>query len=185
MMLAAQFQVTEEGGAYLCIVRALVFEGSVFAYNPTMYEAEWVPVHGLVNDLTWAEERSALALANYVPCIPAEAAQITRLRVHRIVSCPDDSSMLEEEEVWHPKPQTTDTEPEQEEESEDGARQTDPEEGAEPNRRQCPQDREAIMEGLEGLAYDDLGLDSDTMVMGADGLHYPCVVRLPTPCLTP
>ena len=31
MMLAAKFWVMEEGGAYLCIVRALVFEGSVFA----------------------------------------------------------------------------------------------------------------------------------------------------------
>ena len=79
MMPAAQFQVTEEGGAYLCIVRALVFKGSVLVYNPTMNEAEWVPVHGLANDLTWAKERSAVALANYVPCIPVEAAWIARL----------------------------------------------------------------------------------------------------------
>ena len=34
MMPAAQFWVTDEGGAYLCIMRALVFEGSVLAYNP-------------------------------------------------------------------------------------------------------------------------------------------------------
>ena len=39
MMLVAQFWVTEEGGAYLYIARALVFEGSVLAYNPTMNEA--------------------------------------------------------------------------------------------------------------------------------------------------
>ena len=64
MMLAAQFWVMEEGGAYLCIARALVFEGSVLAYNPTMNEAEWVPVCSLTNDLTWAEERSAVALVN-------------------------------------------------------------------------------------------------------------------------
>ena len=51
VMPAAQFWVTEEGGAYLCTVRALVFEGSVLAYNPTMNEVEWVPVCGLANDL--------------------------------------------------------------------------------------------------------------------------------------
>ena len=76
--------------------------------------------------------------------------------------------MLEEEEAQHPKLQTTDTEPERGEESEDRARQTDPEEEAEPNRRQCPWDWEAVMEGSEGLAYDDPQLDSDAIVMGAD-----------------
>ena len=69
VMPAAQFQVMEEGGDYLCIARALVFEGSVFAYNPTMNEAQWVPVHSLANDLTWAKERSTVALVNYVPHI--------------------------------------------------------------------------------------------------------------------
>ena len=99
MMPVAQFWVTEEGGAYLCIAIDLVFEGSVLAFNPTRNKAEWVPVCGLANDLTWAEERSAVALANYVPCIPAEVAQITRLGAHQIVSCPNNSSMLEEEEA--------------------------------------------------------------------------------------
>ena len=121
-----------------------------------MNKAEWVPGHSLANDLTWVEERSTVVLANYVPRITAEAAWITRLGAHQIVSCPDDSSMSEEEEVWHPKPQTTDTEPKQEEESEDGARQTDPEEEAEPNRQRHLWDSEAIMERSEGLAYDDL-----------------------------
>ena len=79
MMPAAQFWVMDERRAYLCIVRALVFEGSVLAYNPAMNEAEWVPVRGLTNDLIWAEERSAVVLANYVPCILMEVAQITRL----------------------------------------------------------------------------------------------------------
>ena len=36
VMLVAQFWVMEEGGAYLCTVRALVFEGSILAYNPTI-----------------------------------------------------------------------------------------------------------------------------------------------------
>ena len=78
VMLATQFWVTEEGGAYLCVVRGLVFEGSVFAYNPTMNKAEWIPVRGLTNDLTWAEERSTMALVNYVLCAPAEVAQIAK-----------------------------------------------------------------------------------------------------------
>ena len=103
VMPAAQFQVTEEGGAYLCTVRALVFQGSILAYNPALNEAEWVPAHSLANDLSWAEERSAVALANYVPCAPAEAAQIARLGAGRIVSCPGNSSSTsaEEEEAWH------------------------------------------------------------------------------------
>ena len=155
MMPAAQFQVTDEGGAYLCIVRALVFKGNVLAYNPAMNEAEWIPVCSLTNDLTWAEERSAVALANYVPHIPAEVAWIARLGAHQIVSCTDDSSTLEEEEVQHPKLQTTDTEPEQGEESEDGARQTDHEEEVEPNRWWHLHDWETVMEVSEGLAYDD------------------------------
>ena len=78
MMLAAQFWVMEEGGAYLCTARALVFKGSILAFNPTLNEAEWVPAHGLANDLSWAEERSAVALVNYVPRAPVEVARITR-----------------------------------------------------------------------------------------------------------
>ena len=168
VMLAAQFWVTDKGGTYLCIARALVFEGSVLAYNPAKNKAEWVPVHGLANDLTWAKERSAIALANYVPHIPEEEARITRLGARRIVSWPDNSSTLKEEEAQHPKPQTMDTEPEWAEESEDGARQTEPEEGAEPNRQWHSQDWKTVMEGLEGLAYDDPRLDSNAMVMGVD-----------------
>ena len=79
VMPAAQFWVTDEEGAYLCIARALVFKGSVLVYNPAMNKVEWIPVCSLTNDLTWAKERSAVALVNYVPCIPVEAAQITRL----------------------------------------------------------------------------------------------------------
>ena len=167
MMPVAQFWVTDEGGTYLCIVRALVFEGSVLAYNPSKNEAEWVPVYGLANALTWAEERSTVALANYVPCIPEEAARIARLGACQIVSWPDDSS-TSEEEVQHPELPTMDTEPEQGEESEDGARQTDLEEEVEPNRWQHPRDWEAVMEGSEGLAYDGPRSDSNATVMGVD-----------------
>ena len=80
MMPAAQFRVTEERGTYLCTARALVFEGSILMYNPTLNEAKWVPTCGLVNDLSWAKERSAVALANYVPCTQEEAERIARLR---------------------------------------------------------------------------------------------------------
>ena len=154
-----QYWITEEEGAYVCSARALVFEGSVLVYNPAMNEAEWVPVCGLANDLSWAEERSAVALANYVPCIPVGVAQITRLEASQIVSCPGEDSTSEEKEAQHPDLPTTHTDPKQEDETE--ARQTDPEEEAEPNRWQCPQDWEAIMEGAKGLAYDDPQSDSD------------------------
>ena len=182
------------GGAYLCTVRALVFKGSVLVYNPAMNEAEWVPVCGLANDLSWAEERFTVALANYVLHIPAEVARIARLRASRIVSCPgdDSSTSAEEEEAWHSDTQSTnplmDTDPEVGDESEDGVGgQTDPKDTAERNRWQHPQNWEAIMEEAEGLAYDDLWSDSDAMVTGQmarKGLHYPCMMRPPTPHLT-
>ena len=140
MMPAVQFWVTEEWRAYLCTARALVFEGSILAYNPTMNEAEWVPVHGLDNDLSRAEERSAVALANYVPHVPAEVTQIARFRASRIVSCPSDNSSTsaEGEEAWHSDTQTTnpptDTDPKVGDESEDGAGgQTDLEDAVEGN----------------------------------------------------
>ena len=79
VMPAAQLRVTDKVGTYLCVAWALVFEGSVLAYNPTRDEAEWVPMHGLTNDLTWAEERSAVALANYMPHVSQEAAWIATL----------------------------------------------------------------------------------------------------------
>ena len=82
IILAMQFRVTDEAGTYLCAVWALVFEGSVLAYNPTRDEVEWVPTCGLTNDPTWVEEKSAVALANYVMRIPQEAAQIVRLGAH-------------------------------------------------------------------------------------------------------
>ena len=79
IMLATQLRVTDEEGTYLCAVRALVFEGSILAYNPARDKAKWVPTHGIANDLSWAEERSAVALANFVPCTPQEVAHIARL----------------------------------------------------------------------------------------------------------
>ena len=85
-------------GAYLCAARALVFEGSVLAYNPARDEVEWVLAHGVTNGLSWAEERSAVALANYVPCIPQEVDFIAKLGAYRLVGWPDDSSSEEEDD---------------------------------------------------------------------------------------
>ena len=79
IMPVMQFRVMDEVGTYLCVTRALVFEGSILAYNPTRDEAEWVPAHGLANDLTWVEERSTVALANYMPHVSQEVARIMRL----------------------------------------------------------------------------------------------------------
>ena len=72
-------------------------------YNPMLNQAEWIPTRGLANDLSWGEERSMVALANYVPHVQKEGKRIARLRVSRVVSSPDDDtstmSMEEEEEL--------------------------------------------------------------------------------------
>ena len=115
IMPAMQFRVMDEVETYLCVVRALVFEGSVLAYNPARDEVEWVPACGLANDLTWVEEKSTVALANYMLCVPQEAAQIARLGAHQLMSWPADSSMLEEEE----EEQSTEEEQEEGEEWEE------------------------------------------------------------------
>ena len=67
-----------------------------------------------------------------------------------------------------PEPLTMDTKLKQGEESENGARQTDLMEEVEPNRQRHSWDWAAVMEGSEGLSYDDPWSDSDAMVMGTD-----------------
>ena len=47
VMPAAQFRMVDEEGTYLCIVRALVFEGSILAYNPAKNVASPMILHGL------------------------------------------------------------------------------------------------------------------------------------------
>ena len=95
VMPAMEFRVTDEEGAYLCMVCTLIFEGSVLAYNPTRDEVEWVPACGIANDLSWAEETMAVALANFVPCTPQED-RLTELRTHHLLAWTDDSSSEEE-----------------------------------------------------------------------------------------
>ena len=178
VMLAVQLRVMDEVGTYLCAAWALVFEGSILAYNPTRDEAEWVPMSGLANDLTWAEERSTMALANYVPHVSQEAAWIARLRACRLVSWPANSSMSEEEEEEQeevdPKLPIMDVELKQGEEDEDEIRQVDQEDEQEPNKWWRSRDWEAVMGEEERLAYDDPQSDSNAM---ADG----CSLRCPTP----
>ena len=120
VMPVTQFRVTDEVGTYLCAAQALVFEGSILAYNPTRDEVEWVLACSVANDLSWVEEKSAVALVNYVPCISQEVACIAGLRAHRLVSWPDDSPLEEEEE-----------EDGQEEEEEDEQEEEEEHEGAE------------------------------------------------------
>ena len=98
VMPVTQFRVTDEEGTYLCAAQALVFEGSILAYNPTRDEAEWVPASGIANDLSWVEERSAVALANYVPSVPQETDHIAELRACHLMGWPDDSSSEEEDD---------------------------------------------------------------------------------------
>ena len=98
VMLVMEFRVTDKEGTYLCAAWVLVFEGSILAYNLARDEVEWVPTHRVTNDLSWVEERSAVALANYVPLIPQEADCIAELGVHHLVGWPNDSSSEEEDD---------------------------------------------------------------------------------------
>ena len=99
-------------------------QGSILAYNPTRDEAEWVPARGITNNLSWVEETSAVALANYVPCISQEAAHIARLGTPHLVSWPEDEDEQEEDEQ--------DKEDEQEEEEEHEEVEEQGEAGPEP-----------------------------------------------------
>ena len=95
VMPAVEFRVTDEEEAYLCAAHGLIFEGSILAYDPTRNEVEWVPTHGVANDLSWAEERMAVMLANFVPRTSQEADRIVELGTRRL-AWTDDSSSEEE-----------------------------------------------------------------------------------------
>ena len=120
VMLVTQFRVTDEAGTYLCVAQALVFKGSVLAYNPARDEVEWVLTHGITNDLSWVEEKSAVVLANYVPHISQEVAHIARLRACHLMSWSDDSSLQEEEEDEQEEEDESEEEEEHEEVEEQG-----------------------------------------------------------------
>ena len=150
-------------------------------------EDEWIPVRGLANDLSWGEERSAVALANYILCTQKEGKRIARLGVNRVVSSPDDdtstTSMEEEEELQFSdtpsmSPQT-DTDCEVDEESEgakgsegDVSGRKSAEEGVEASlhidQHQHTWNWESIMKESEGLAFDNPCSGSDTTITGLD-----------------
>ena len=98
VMLVTQFRVTDKVGMYLCAVRALVFKGSILVYNPARDEAELVPACGITNNLSWVEEKSAVALVNFVPHVFQEAARITALGTRHLMSWPNDSSSEDDEQ---------------------------------------------------------------------------------------
>ena len=194
IMLATQLRVTDEEGTYLCVAWALVFDGSILAYNPTRDKAEWVPAHGISDDLSWAEERSAVALANFVPHIPQEVARIARLRARHLMSWPDDSSLEEEGEDGQAEEEDEDDgqveEEEGEREEEDpmdmeehgeanpepssgsaGLKQGEMEQEAEPWRRRQSWEWGSIMDEEEPLTFDELRSDSNATVGGHSPVH--------------
>ena len=179
VMLAIQFRVTDKAETYLCAAWALIFEGSILAYNPIRDEAEWVPAHGIANNLSWAEENSAVGLANFVPCVPQEVAHIARLRACCFISWPDDSSLEKEEDG-----QEEEEEDEQEEEEEPTEveeqgeaspkpssggmelEQSETEQEVEPQRLQRSQEWGSIMDEEEHLTFDDSLSDSNATAGG-------------------
>ena len=116
VMLVTEFRVTDEEGIYPCMVRSPEFEGSILAYDPTRDKAEWVPAHGVANDLSWVEERMAVTLANFVPRTGQEADHIAKLRTHRLLAWTDESSSedqgkeMQEEDDAHEQTQAGDDE---------------------------------------------------------------------------
>ena len=98
VMPVTEFRVTNEEGAYLCVVWGLIFKGSVLMYNATRDEAEWVPARGVANDLSWVEERMAVTLVNFVPCVPQEVDCIMELGAHCLLGWADDSPSEEDDE---------------------------------------------------------------------------------------
>ena len=98
VMPVMEFRITDEEGDYLCTAHGLIFEGSILAYNAARDEAEWVPTHGVANDLSWAEERPAVVLVNFVPCIPQEVDHIAELGAHCLLGWANDSPFEEDDE---------------------------------------------------------------------------------------
>ena len=98
VMPAMEFRVTDEEGSYLCVVWGLIFEGSILAYNAARDEVEWVPAHGVANDLSWVEERMAVVLANFVPCVPQWADRVAELGARHLLGWADDSPLEEDDE---------------------------------------------------------------------------------------
>ena len=115
VMLAMVFRITNEEGAYLCVALGIIFGGSVLAYNVTRDEAEWVPMYGVTNDLSWAEERMAVTLVNFVPHIPQEADRLAELGAHCLLGWTNDSPSDEDDEQTQEEDELEEDEPEEDE----------------------------------------------------------------------
>ena len=175
VMPATEFRVTNKEGVYLCAAQGLIFEGSILAYNAARDKAEWVPTHGVANDLSWAEERMAVTLANFVPHIPQEVDRIAELGACHLLGWADDSPSEEDDE----QTQEEEDEPEGDEHKEAEQREeedpTDLEEQGETGLGANPQRRSwewgSMIDNEQPLAFDDLRSDSDTMVGGCSPAH--------------
>ena len=175
VMPVMEFRVTDEEGAYLCVAQALIFEGSVLVNNPTRDEVEWVPTHGVANDLSWVEERTVVVLANFVPGIPQEVDRIAELRACRLLHWSDNSPSEEEDDE---QTQEEDDKPEGNEDEEAEGREEDPtnleeqgETGSEADPRRQSREWGSIMDDEQPLAFDDLQSDSDATVGGRAPVH--------------
>ena len=113
------------------------------------------------------EEKSAMALTNYVPHVSQEAAHIAGLRAHHLMSWPDDSSQEEEEDEHEEAEEQGEAGPE----SPSGSaalEQGETEQEAKPRRRRSREWGSIMDEESEEecLAFDDPQLDSDTTAGG-------------------
>ena len=182
IMPVTQFRVTDEAGTSLCAIRALVFEGSILAYNPARDEVEWISTCGVTNDLSWAEEKSAMALVNYVPHISQEVACIAGLGACHLMSWSDDSSSQEDEEE-EDEQEEGDEHEDAEEQGEVGPKSTSSgvaleqgktEQEVEPCRQRRLWEWGSIMDEEdeeEHLAFDDPQSDSDATAGGLSPAH--------------
>ena len=167
---AMEFRVTDEEGTYLCMACTLIFEGSILAYDPARDEVEWVTTHRVANDLSWVEERMAVALANFVPCAPQDVDRIMELGACRLLAWTDNSSSEEEGEQM----QEEGDEPKEDEHEEvegwgvsnpkappgdEMCRRGEAEPEMEPQRRS--QEWASIMDDEQPLTFDDPWSDSD------------------------
>ena len=51
-----RFRITELDSEFIGVMRGLLFEGHLLTYDPTYNVTEWVPVHGMVGNLSPAED---------------------------------------------------------------------------------------------------------------------------------
>ena len=92
-------------GEFICFTQGLIYEGTVLTYDPVTNGAEWITVRGITQDLSRAEETSALALYNLVPHSPdAQSERLNRLGENRDMGTAGgkgDCNEDEDEDIMH------------------------------------------------------------------------------------